>query len=150
MKDTTCKDDKNHAVTMVGYTDRFILIKNSWGRNWGDRGFLRLARNHHNCFLYPSSYYPVLRKTGRRDANPDPIVYYRPPMGPEKACYDNDPSFCRQFRGNEGEDPQCLWVSYLMYYIMANCKRTCKLCDRNNGNDKGGKCPGGTVRCSDG
>lgn len=39
----------NHAVTLFGYQkpvdgkDGFYLIKNSWGQNWGENGFIRLA-----------------------------------------------------------------------------------------------------------
>ncbi len=40
----------NHAVTAVGYyinvrdwSRSYILIKNSWGRGWGESGFIRIA-----------------------------------------------------------------------------------------------------------
>lgn len=148
MKDTSCEDTANHLVAMVGYTDLFILIKNSWGREWGDRGFIRLARNHDNCFLYGDSYVPVLRATGQSDSNPDPAVFYRPPMGTEKACFDNNPAFCRQYRPKKGS--KCYWFGMMAHYMMINCQRTCGLCHKNHDNNNGGKCPGGTVRCNDG
>ena len=28
-----------HAVLAVGYTDSHVIIRNSWGREWGDRGY---------------------------------------------------------------------------------------------------------------
>lgn len=28
-----------HAVCIVGYTPEYFIIRNSWGRSWGDRGF---------------------------------------------------------------------------------------------------------------
>merc|ERR1711962_219103 len=38
----------NHAVTVVGYGTQngrpYWLIKNSWGDNWGDGGYVRIAR----------------------------------------------------------------------------------------------------------
>jgi len=43
----------DHAVTVVGYgTERgqdFWLIKNSWGPNWGEKGFIRLKRGVKMC-----------------------------------------------------------------------------------------------------
>ncbi|XP_063692784.1 uncharacterized protein LOC134824740 [Bolinopsis microptera] len=33
-KDTTCKRYPNHAVTAVGYTKEYVLVKNSWGSRW--------------------------------------------------------------------------------------------------------------------
>jgi C1A family cysteine protease len=28
-----------HAVTIVGYTPERFIVRNSWGTNWGDKGF---------------------------------------------------------------------------------------------------------------
>lgn len=39
----------NHAVLLMGYGQapegKFWLIRNSWGRSWGERGFIRLLRH---------------------------------------------------------------------------------------------------------
>jgi cathepsin L len=34
-----------HAVTLVGYDNQkqYWLVKNSWGRSWGDDGFFRVS-----------------------------------------------------------------------------------------------------------
>jgi len=32
---STCTTNINHGVTVVGYTDAFWKIKNSWGTGWG-------------------------------------------------------------------------------------------------------------------
>ncbi|MBL8752094.1 MAG: C1 family peptidase [Planctomycetes bacterium] len=39
-----------HAVTIVGYDDRGFLIKNSWGENWGDRGYATILYDYHAVF----------------------------------------------------------------------------------------------------
>ncbi len=49
-KTKTTERELNHAVAIVGYgTDAktgldYLLIKNSWGTSWGERGFARIAR----------------------------------------------------------------------------------------------------------
>jgi cathepsin L len=56
--DDTCNSNcgsVNHGVVVVGYgTDPeqgdFWLLKNSWGADWGEAGYIRLARNRgNNC-----------------------------------------------------------------------------------------------------
>ena len=35
----------NHGVVLAGYTADYWLIKNSWGRRWGEAGYMRLERH---------------------------------------------------------------------------------------------------------
>lgn len=46
-----CGDDIDHAVAIVGYTDTEYIIKNSWGTDWGEKGFFRLKRGVNACGL---------------------------------------------------------------------------------------------------
>jgi len=56
---SNCANNVNHGVLLVGATDAFWKIKNSWGASWGESGFIRLARGD-TCAIcqYPS--YPQL------------------------------------------------------------------------------------------
>uniref|UniRef100_A0A6P7GD74 Cathepsin L-like proteinase isoform X1 n=1 Tax=Diabrotica virgifera virgifera TaxID=50390 RepID=A0A6P7GD74_DIAVI len=61
LDDTDCdRDWLNHAVLAVGYTDDYILIKNSWGEDWGEEGYIRLARGVNTCGINADNSYPIL------------------------------------------------------------------------------------------
>lgn len=49
----------DHYVTVVGYnaTDQTFKIQNSWGTQWGNKGFAYLSKNAGICFR---AYYPIL------------------------------------------------------------------------------------------
>ena len=123
LKDTTCLNRPNHAVTAVGYTRKFILVKNSWGKSWGDQGFVKFARNYAKCGLFDYSSYPVLKSTGKRDSTPsDPAPPYRP-------FEDED------VEPVPTEDPTCVDLSpncglhFCKYTgLRRKCRRTCHLC----------------------
>jgi len=56
---SSCGTAVNHGVLLIGATDGYWRIKNSWGSGWGESGFIRLARGN-TCAVcsYPS--YPVV------------------------------------------------------------------------------------------
>ncbi|XP_045477254.1 ervatamin-B-like [Harmonia axyridis] len=52
----------NHAVTIVGYGVQdgfqYWLVRNSWGHNWGDQGYFKMARNYgNNCQIGISAFF---------------------------------------------------------------------------------------------
>jgi len=64
---TECKngpDDVNHAVLAVGYGNDadsgldYWLIKNSWGTEWGDKGFFKIERGVNMCGIAQCNSYP--------------------------------------------------------------------------------------------
>ncbi|MBN3317164.1 CATL1 protein, partial [Atractosteus spatula] len=70
--DIKCSKTINHAVLAVGYgvsffksahrcPTKFWILKNSWGRQWGDKGYIRLARNYGNhCGIASYAVYPIV------------------------------------------------------------------------------------------
>ncbi|XP_048000819.1 cathepsin K-like [Leguminivora glycinivorella] len=63
--DHTCVNDYvGHAVTIVGYGSRdgadYWIVKNSFGQQWGQDGYMLLSSLHNNCFVLNEPYYPVV------------------------------------------------------------------------------------------
>lgn len=54
-----CKTSLNHDVFLVGATDQFWKIKNSWGTSWGENGFIRLATGNTCGICLDKSPWPV-------------------------------------------------------------------------------------------
>ncbi|CAL5198996.1 unnamed protein product [Lathyrus oleraceus] len=65
----SCGTDLNHAVTIVGYGIseegiKYWLVKNSWGENWGENGYMRVLRESDEtggqCGIAMHAYYPII------------------------------------------------------------------------------------------
>ncbi|XP_072401300.1 cathepsin L-like proteinase [Diabrotica undecimpunctata] len=50
----------DHGVLAVGYTEDYIIIKNSWGAGWGDKGYMKIARGRNMCKINQNAMYPIL------------------------------------------------------------------------------------------
>nr|CAI46305.1 silicatein alpha [Suberites domuncula] len=55
----------NHAMVVTGYGSyngkKYWLAKNSWGTNWGNSGYVMMARNKYNqCGIATDASYPTL------------------------------------------------------------------------------------------
>ena len=43
--DTSCGTALDHGGLLVGYTDEYWKVKNSWSSDWGENGFIRFSRS---------------------------------------------------------------------------------------------------------
>ncbi len=53
-----CGTGLNHGVLLVGESPDFWYVKNSWTANWGEKGFIRLARGN-TCGICSIPSYPL-------------------------------------------------------------------------------------------
>ncbi|XP_074837160.1 cathepsin S-like isoform X3 [Carettochelys insculpta] len=63
--DPRCTQEVNHGVLAIGYGTLdgkdFWLVKNSWGKYFGDQGYIRMSRNNGNhCGIASYGCYPQI------------------------------------------------------------------------------------------
>lgn len=59
------RENVNHAVLLVGYGTSlngvdYWIAKNSWGEEWGEKGFFKILRGKNQCGLANSASFPSL------------------------------------------------------------------------------------------
>ncbi len=54
-----CGTNFDHGVLAVGYDSsaNFFLVKNSWGKSWGNNGYLQISTNSNACGIHSEPSY---------------------------------------------------------------------------------------------
>lgn len=59
--DITCTSDHvNHAMLVVGYTKDYWILKNWWGKHWGEDGYMKLRRHINKCGIANYAAYALV------------------------------------------------------------------------------------------
>merc|ERR1719453_2933831 len=56
----SCGTNLDHGVLAVGYGDGYFKVKNSWGSNWGESGYIQISDQGNTCGIHSDATYPVV------------------------------------------------------------------------------------------
>jgi len=120
---SSCQHQIDHAITIVGYGSdggkEFFKIRNSWGQQWGESGYARLASSSNaGCILKDGYAFPKLSGSGPSPGPPSPG-----PAPYPSGCVDKmDQNSCSAW-ANQG---YCQRSGQYYGYMYQNCCKTCR------------------------
>ena len=53
-------DDSDHELLVVGYGPGYWLVKNSWGKDWGMEGYIKVKRGVNMCGIADEALFPLV------------------------------------------------------------------------------------------
>jgi len=57
---SSCTGQIDHAVAVVGYSKDYWKVRNSWGKTWGEEGYIRMTRGSDECHIADMGSYPTM------------------------------------------------------------------------------------------
>jgi len=68
---TNCGGSVDHAVSIVGFdktgSTPYWIVRNQWGKRWGDQGYIKLAMGHNTCKLLTEPAIATVAKASDED-----------------------------------------------------------------------------------
>ena len=53
-------ENLDHAVLVIGYGPGYWMVKNSWGNQWGEDGYIKMKRGGNQCGIASVASYPLV------------------------------------------------------------------------------------------
>jgi cathepsin L len=55
-----CGTNLDHGVLAVGYDSNSFKVKNSWGKSWGNNGYVQISQSGNTCGIHSDASYPTV------------------------------------------------------------------------------------------
>eukprot|EP00948_MAST-09A_sp_MAST-9A-sp1_P000174 g174.t1 len=84
ISNVSCGTKLDHGVLIVGFTETYWIVKNSWGSAWGEDGYVKIARGESKsgiCGILEDGVYPIVSSS-----EPLPIPPATPGGEPSLPC----------------------------------------------------------------